>query len=101
VVAWDAQLVADTERVCFDFAAYETEMSLVRVEIVVDLERCIERAVLVEQSSFADTEDLIVMAIPSEVHFVERLQLLVSRSVHYLKLETALVGRSSAATGRL
>jgi hypothetical protein len=99
VVAGDARLVADTEWVCFGFAANEAEMSLERVEMVVDLEGCIERVILIEQPSFADMEDLPVKVMPSEVDLGEKYQLFVSEIVRYLGLEMALVGRSSAATG--
>ena len=99
VVAGDAQLVADTEWVCFGFAANEAETSLERVEIVVDFEGCIERATLIEQSKFADMEDLLVRVMPSEVDFGEKNQLFVSQIVHYLNPEMVSTGKSSAVVG--
>jgi len=101
VVAGDAQLVADTEWVCFGFAANEAETSPERVGVVVgfDFEGCIERANLIEQSSFADMEDLPVKVMPSEVGFGEKSQQFVSKIVHYLNAEMNSIGRSSAVTG--
>lgn len=98
-VARDAQLVVDTDWWRLGFAADEAEISLVRVEIVVGRGGYIERAVLIEKSSFADMEDLTVKVMSLGEHSGERFQLLGSRTVHYLRPDTELVGRSSAAIG--
>jgi hypothetical protein len=99
VVAEDAQLVADTVRVCFDFAAKAAEMLLEQVGFVVDFEGYIERAILAEQSSFAHMEDLPVRVMASELDLCEKYRLFVSKIVCYLNLEMVSTGRSSAAIG--
>jgi hypothetical protein len=99
VVAEDAQLVADTGRVCFDFAAKAAEMLLEQVGFVVDFEGYIERAILTEQLSYAHMEDLPVRVMPSKLDLGVKCQLFVSKIVCYLNLEMVSAGRSSAAIG--